>query len=84
MEDWGLGWRKGLDISCEDKILNMLLLMPEFLLIGGIAGLRLRLSTAPGSLCHSSEPEDNPRWSSVREPGSLAADASVKTGISRR
>lgn len=75
LEDRGHGCCKGL--GCEGKILNTLLLMLEFLLIGGIAGLRLRLSMAPGFLCHSSEPEDNLRWRSARELGST-------TGTSRR
>lgn len=52
-------------------------------MVGGIAGLRLHLSTAPSFLCHSSEPEDNPRWRSIRELGSTSADA-VKAGINRR
>ena len=84
MEDWGLGWCKGLGFNCEGKIINVLLLMLSFLLVGGIVGLRLHLSTAPGSLCYSSEPEDNPRWRSIRMLGSLAAGISVKAVISRR
>lgn len=51
----GLGWCEGLGVSCEGKTRNTLLLAPGFLLVGGIAGLRFLLSTAPSAQLGAAE-----------------------------